>query len=397
MAKESRNLYFFTATYPYGQRESFIEDEIVYLSKAFKRITIIPLKGSGNPTRLVPNNCEVIPPIIRSIFQQYLIGLFCPLALKIFASDFFNKRVYRNKKRFETWLIAYVISNNLLMSPRIRNIFKNISKEDVCYFYWGKGSNNLSFFYRGKATYVCRFHGEWDLWEESSGNYAPIRTQITKSLNLAILISEKGMKYFKQRYPNCKTALIPLGSNDCGVGFKSNDNTIRVLSCSSVYWLKRVPLIFRALKNIKDKNVIWTHIGDGEDFEKLKKEVSNSIPQNITVNLLGRLPHPQVLEYYQNNPVDVFVNVSTNEGVPVSIMEAISFDVPVVATDVGSNSEIVTPQSGVLISSMPSDCEIADAILKAMNLATSPRNFWSGHYSAENNYRKIVNALNNPS
>lgn len=54
---------------------------------------------------------------------------------------------------------------------------------------------------------------------------------------------------------------------------------------------------------------------------------------------------------YSEHPVDVFINLSTNEGVPVSIMEAISFDIPIVATDVGGTSEIVTDETGILVSS----------------------------------------------
>lgn len=45
-----------------------------------------------------------------------------------------------------------------------------------------------------------------------------------------------------------------------------------------------------------------------------------------------------VYDFYRNNDVDVFVNLSESEGIPVSIIETISFGVPVVATDVGGNS-----------------------------------------------------------
>jgi len=47
------------------------------------------------------------------------------------------------------------------------------------------------------------------------------------------------------------------------------------------------------------------------------------------------LPHNDVLNYYASNPVDVFINTSSSEGLPVSIMEAMSFGIPVIATNVG--------------------------------------------------------------
>jgi glycosyltransferase involved in cell wall biosynthesis len=393
MNKEDRILYFFTATYPYGQRESFIEDEIKFLSSSFKKVVIVPLEGIGAPTRTVPDNCEVLEPIITSKKQQYLIGLLCPLSLKTYLPEFFKKKVFLNSRRLKTWLISYVLSNNLLKSRVIKKLFKEINPDDVCYFYWGKGSNVLAYFYKGKAPFVSRFHGEWDLWEESSGNYAPIRSKIVPSLDTAVLISEKGRNYLQVRYSGCKMTIIPLGSPDFGAGTRSSDGKLRVLSCSSVYGLKRVPLIFESLKTIKDKEIIWTHIGNGVDFEQLREQIRVSCPPNIKVNLLGRKPHPEVFSYYKNNPVDVFVNVSTNEGVPVSIMEALSFNVPVVATNVGSNSEIVTKESGMLISANPSPEEVARAIIELTGKDVKARGFWNNHYNAQKNYGEIVQLL----
>ena len=51
----------------------------------------------------------------------------------------------------------------------------------------------------------------------------------------------------------------------------------------------------------------------------------------------------------RSQPIDIFINVSSSEGLPVAIMEAISFDIPIIATNVGGTSEIVTPETGILI------------------------------------------------
>ncbi|MBL3200697.1 glycosyltransferase, partial [Klebsiella pneumoniae] len=57
--------------------------------------------------------------------------------------------------------------------------------------------------------------------------------------------------------------------------------------------------------------------------------------------LWGTVPHETIISFFAANPVHLFLNLSTMEGIPVSIMEAISFGIPVVATDVGAVSEIV--------------------------------------------------------
>ena len=114
---------------------------------------------------------------------------------------------------------------------------------------------------------------------------------------------------------------------------------------------------------------------------------------NVRIILAGRMSNGEVLHYYETHSFDVFVNVSTNEGVPVSIMEAISYNIPAVATDVGATSEVVTPNSGVLVSENPTIEEIKNAIVKAVTSKIEPRVFWDEMFNAENNYRKWAKTL----
>lgn len=386
-------LYLFTANYPFGRIETFLEDEIEYLSKAFDSIEIIPLSSRTFHKRPVPDNCNVWDPIIKSRKQQYTRGLFCLRTFPLFMRDFFRKKVFLSRKRIKTWIIGLSIANNLMKSSRIKALFAKIHKDDVCYFYWGKGSNVLSVFYAGRAHFVSRFHGEWDLWEESSGNYAPIRDILSRSLELCTFISKKGETYFKERYTPNRTMVSPLGANDYGISSNSHDGVLRVLSCSTVYPLKRVPLIFSTLLSMTNKTIIWTHLGGGEQFEELKELVELNKREGLVVHLPGEIKHEEVLSYYKDHQVDIFINVSENEGVPVSIMEAISFDIPVIATNVGGNSEIVTEETGQLVSSNPTIEELSEAIVYVSTHKFSPRDYWKQHYSAETNYSHFAHVL----
>ena len=58
----------------------------------------------------------------------------------------------------------------------------------------------------------------------------------------------------------------------------------------------------------------------------------------------------------------MFINVSSTEGIPVSIMEAMSFGIPVIATAVGGTPEIVNNENGYLLSKDPSAKELAEVI-----------------------------------
>ncbi len=69
-------------------------------------------------------------------------------------------------------------------------------------------------------------------------------------------------------------------------------------------------------------------------------------PDNLAVTLAGHTANTDVLRYYDTHRIDAFVNLSTTEGVPVSIMEAIARDIPIVATRVGGTPEIVGEEHG---------------------------------------------------
>lgn len=386
------NLYLFTASFPYNTAETFLEEEILYLSKAFNKVTIIPLIGTGSPTRSIPANCFSYQPIIKNKREEYLKGLFCLRAMPVFISDFFKKRVFFSFKRLKTWFIAYVLTSNVLKSKNVKEVFSNIDKTDICYFYWGKGANVLSYFYKKKALFVSRFHGEWDLWEESSGNYGPIRQQVADSLDMVAFISKKGMSYFSSRYGGEKCVYSPLGSSDYGIPAQNKkSDVVQIVSCSTVYPLKRVDLLYKALRTINNIKVEWTHIGGGSGFESLRKDVLNNDNKELQINLLGKKKHDEVIEIYKNKRFDVFINLSTNEGVPVSIMEAESFDVPIIATNVGGTSEVVAPETGILISPNPTIKEITGAIESILDSKDMyhPREFWNKCFNSDINYKNF--------
>ena len=236
--------------------------------------------------------------------------------------------------------------------------------------------------------------GSWDLWEESSGNYAPCRNVLAQSLAKAVFISKRGEEYFKTRYPQCKTAVYPLGSFDYGECMvKKFGDTVKVVSCSTIYPLKRVPLIFETLNEMTSLKIEWTHIGGGKDFEFLKQKINKEKKSHLSVKLLGSQSHDNVMLHYKYNYFDVFINLSTNEGVPVSIMEAESFNIPIVATNVGGTSEVVTEQAGVLVSPNPDKAEVAEAIKKVLKSQYKPRDYWQSKYNAAVNYSSFAKML----
>ena len=96
-------------------------------------------------------------------------------------------------------------------------------------------------------------------------------------------------------------------------------------------------------------------------MEKLENQIK-TLTSNIRVQLMGSLPPDEVLEFYCDRELDLFINVSESEGMPVAIMEAFSAGIPAIATDVGGTSELVTPDTGILLPENPSPEEVWKAI-----------------------------------
>jgi glycosyltransferase involved in cell wall biosynthesis len=145
----------------------------------------------------------------------------------------------------------------------------------------------------------------------------------------------------------------------------------------------------------------WVHFGDGSAKKSLIKKMNEKLLVNVQAQFFGHVANLQVMQHYREHPVDVFVNVSKTEGgAPVSIQEAISCGIPVIATSVGGNPEIVSGENGILLSSSPTPDEIAAALLKlhddpklAARLRAGSRRVWQTRYNAEVNFRLFAERL----
>jgi colanic acid/amylovoran biosynthesis glycosyltransferase len=106
--------------------------------------------------------------------------------------------------------------------------------------------------------------------------------------------------------------------------------------------------------------------GQGELRPQLE-ELTNALGLAGSVRFLGALPHSALLKIYEEGPVSAVVLASLDlgnglhEGIPVALIEAMSYGIPVVTTATGGTAELVTPETGVLVPSA-NPAALADAI-----------------------------------
>ncbi|MEZ4890037.1 MAG: glycosyltransferase [Crocinitomicaceae bacterium] len=247
---------------------------------------------------------------------------------------------------------------------------------------------------------ISRMH-RWDVYFNVHAiNYLPFRHLIAQYVQL-FAISKQGIQTAKEVWKVQQLVqLARLGTNPT---FKIEQRTSKmftIFSCSNVIPLKRVHLIAEALQHIQHIPIRWVHFGDGSELAQLKKQVQ-TLPPNIEVALRGRVANSEIYSAFATEQPHLFINVSSSEGVPVSIMEAMSFGVPVLATNVGGNSEIVNTQNGCLLHSNPSSTTIADEIKRFCSMTQETYNqyaenayqTWKSEYNAEKNYTAFGEVL----
>lgn len=355
MKKEVSHLILFTSTFPYGRGEQFIESEILYLANGFDIITIIPYSyGLSRTARSIPSNVKVFPPLKPEGFSPlklFFKGVFNLTPANIFFRELLEKKCFSLRiSPLILWFRHMLITRMLVADRTLKEIIDNYRGSTIVYFYWGRIHSAIIPFINKEIPTVVKFHGG-DLYEErlETNGYIPFRRAVLQNLKTAVFISTDGKEYLERKYPDIpfQSKIFRLGVKQRGESKASIDSTLRIVTCSSLKRLKRVHILAEALQNL-DFKVIWTHIGDGPEKE-LIDDIVKRYPENITVNFWGHIGNDLVYDFYQNNPVDLFINTSEYEGVPVSIMEALSFSIPVFGSAVGGIPEIIDGRVGKLL------------------------------------------------
>lgn len=249
-----------------------------------------------------------------------------------------------------------------------------------------------------KSKFITRCH-RFDLYEYClSDGYLPFRHAILANLDRIFPVSQSGYDYLRFKYPHLnlenKMKVYYLGTCDYGVTNKLENTVIRIVSCSFLVSVKRVDLIIKAMSDIK-YNIEWIHFGDGDQRERLTALAKANMPANVKWKLHGHIDNKELMEFYRKQSITLFLNVSESEGLPVSIMEAISFGIPVLATDVGGTSEIVIEDyNGWLLNKDIEPRELTKKIEEFISLPvekqmlyrSNARDYWEKFFLATRNY-----------
>lgn len=122
------------------------------------------------------------------------------------------------------------------------------------------------------------------------------------------------------------------------------DNPL-LISVANMVPFKDYSTVLYALKHLKEENVPFNYLilGDGAQREIIEKKIIE-YKLDANIRILGNVQN--VNDYLQIS--DIFIHSSMGEGCSNAILEAMAAALPIIATDTGGTSEIISEKNGFL-------------------------------------------------
>lgn len=397
--------------YPFEPGEySFVRTELKKLVECFEVhiISVSPSAEQKMPLdeRIILHHCmrkfdaiQKVKAIVRFLFSSYGIGE-CKRILKSgqnIAGRFYDAVVYFASAE---QLLSYVKKNRI------------ITGNELVYSYWFN-ANCLAFLMEKKQypnlRVVSRIHG-YDLYEERTlHGRQPFREVMDKAVDRLFFVADTGLQYYIRHWGDTKEIdskyiVAPIGTTDTGFQGEivKERMDFHIVSCSHVIPLKRVSLIIEGLALITDMEIRWTHFGTGSHYDETERYAREMLShkKNISFEMSGFVPVEEIKRFYAGQWIDCFLTVSSTEGSPVSIQEAMAYGIPIIGTAVGEIPHMIDG-NGILLSENPAPEEIRDAIMRlyqateaeTRQMHEKSRQLWENTYNALENAEKFVNDL----
>lgn len=234
------------------------------------------------------------------------------------------------------------------------------------------------------------FHSYFSKWKSRA--FVSIERYLARKSDCIIAISEKQKRELSQEFRICppeKIAVVPLGFDlqrfrenqvDKRQKFRDehrlSDNEVAILIVGRLVPIKNHVLFLRSLSKVleqTDQKLRAFIVGDGEErsrIESTARELGLSISsaRNDTqdpAQVVFTSWMKDVDQAYAGS--DIVALSSFNEGTPVSIIEALASGKPVVTTDVGGISDIVTHRRNGFVVQSDHEEEFTAALLELVN------------------------------
>ena len=145
---------------------------------------------------------------------------------------------------------------------------------------------------------------------------------------------------------------------------KNPENKFVFLTVGRLVLVKNISLQIKAMLEVvkKHPNVELWIVGDGPERKKLELKIKNLKLQNY-IKLLGWQNNPE--EFYSQ--ADAFLLTSDYEGWGMAVVEAASYGLPIIMTDVGCAGELIKDGESGIVIPVKDQAKLEEAMIRIIN------------------------------
>lgn len=332
-------LLFLTSSAPFGKSESFVISEANAIAKLGHEVILVPTlirKGKPNNFQLHNNIRVLAEPLLSFKFLSPLL-CFIVFDFKLMVKLFLlirDRNILNSLKNFVVIPKSIWLSNYIKKNP-----------VDHIHAHWLTTPSTLAMLV-GEITGI-----PWSVTGHRGDIVAnnSLRNKYEKAKFIRF-ISESGKRLAASRVEvlEQKTFVLHLGINldennsvECLTPQK-HSGSFNIVCPANLIPVKGHQFLIDSVLLMKHKNHIKLFIvGDGELRQELEDRVK-ALNLQSSIVFFGHVAHSELLSWYRTGEINAVVLPSLDlgnglhEGIPVSLMEAMAFKIPIISTRTGA-------------------------------------------------------------
>ncbi|MEM6754945.1 MAG: glycosyltransferase family 4 protein [Cyanobacteria bacterium P01_C01_bin.38] len=219
------------------------------------------------------------------------------------------------------------------------------------------------------------------LWRRLPAAYFALERLLVGQFDRIYSCNSNSKSLYQQRYPDIsdrvsllnntfdEKVFYPVSSQErdrirCELAKKLNldENTRFILFAGRLHPQKDPLLLIRSIKALDEANIHLLIAGEGELAATVRAEI-NSLGLQERVTMLGIVQQQELSNLHR--ACNAVVLTSAFEGLPFVVLEALACGTPIVTTEAGETSSLLTNNSGVVCQTRTPQC-IASALRKVV-------------------------------
>jgi len=351
-----------TANLPHGTDEAFVIPEVDQMIRSGHTVLLAPRSRHGavlHGEHLLPHAC--CEPLLSFKVLRTALATAITRPMKIWSA-----------LRLLTGSRAVAITlKNLAVLPKalwLARLAETWSAEHIqCH--WAGTTATMAMLASEISGIPWSFTAHrWDIVENN------LLARKTRHASFARFIAEDGLKMAQEcgAQPGEHVRVLHMGVPIPADEPRPMPPKLVVLCPARLIEVKGHEYLLRAWRILRHRGIageLWL-AGQGELRPRLEA-LTRRLGIDDSVHFLGAIPHHQLLGFYKQGVVSIVVVPSidmgggVHEGIPVALIEAMSYGIPVVATETGGVPELIQPRSGLLVPPRHST-SLADALEKLL-------------------------------